>query len=217
MFSVVFVIPQAELTLFIKAFPLLTRLDGIFFMLCGFFPLLVTIPLLMRYFQNKNAAFETAKINWKVTLPKLGIIGIIFCCVYYIFGYLISWQFEEVRVFYSGLGDAPPQFHKYSLLLFPVQILKGILFGACVIPIKSMVHKSRTAFIIGVCLVYLSVGLMLLSPNALFPDTVRYANLIEMLISMLLFGIIVGYMMWGEKLRLWKPSKNVPPKIVIIT
>lgn len=200
MFPVLFIMGQIELLFFINAFPSMVKLDVLFFMLCGLVPLLITIPLLMKFFQNKNTVDETIKIELKSILVKLGIIGIIYCFIYYIFGLLIAWQFEEIRIFYSNSSIFFQQkFHKYSLLLFPFQILRGILFGIFIIPLKSMITKNKKVFIMNVCTVYLSMGFMLLSPNALFPDMVRYAQLIEMTSSMLLFGIVVGNIMWGNK------------------
>ena len=45
---------------------------------------------------------------------------------------------------------------------------------------------------------YLTTAVLLIIPNALFPDMVRIGHLIEMTSSMLMFGIIAGNILWEE-------------------
>jgi len=85
---------------------------------------------------------------------------------------------------------------KTNPIIIPFQIVRGILFGLAIIPIKNMVNKNKIVFIISVCLIYLCTAIVLIIPNVLFPDTVRIAHLIEMSSSMLLLGIIVGNILW---------------------
>ena len=204
LFFVQYFMTQIETLFFGHAFPALTKLDAILLILVGLFPLLGAIALLIKFFQNKNAVYEKAVINIKDIVLKLGIIGIIYFCMYMVFGYFVAWQFEELRLFYSGSTDKLSFWGqmanniKTNPIIIPFQIVRGILFGIAIIPIKNMVNKSKTVFIITVCLIYLSTGIVLLIPNPLFPDIVRIAHLIEMLSSMLLFGIIVGCILYGD-------------------
>jgi hypothetical protein len=198
---------QIETLFFGGAFTGITKLDIILIMFAGLFPLLGAIALLVKFFQNKNAMCETVKINVKNITMKLGIIGIIYLCVYMVFGYFVAWQFEELRLFYTGsteklsfLGQMANNI-KTNPIIIPFQIIRGILFGLAIIPVKNMVNKNKTAFIISVCLIYLCTAVVLIIPNALFPDMVRIAHLIEMSSSMLLFGIIVGYMLFENNTR----------------
>jgi hypothetical protein len=195
---------QIETWFFGNAFTALTKLDIILIMFAGLFPLLVTIALLVKFFQNKNVVCETVKINVKDILTKLGIIGIIYLCVYMLFGYFVAWQFEELRLFYSGSTEKLSFWGqmanniKTNPIIIPFQIFRGMLFGLAVIPIKYMVNKNKKDFIISVCLIYLCTAIVLIIPNALFPEIVRIAHLIEMSSSMLLFGIIVGNILWNK-------------------
>ena len=198
LFFVQYFMTQIETLFFGYAFTVLTKLDIILLMLVGLFPLLGVIALLVKFFQNKNVIHEKGKINIKGILIKLGIIGIIYFCIYMIFGYFVAWQFEELRLFYSGSSDKLSFWGqianniKTKPIIIPFQILRGILFGTAIIPIKNMAGKNKMVFITSVCLVYLCAAIVLIIPNALFPDMVRIAHLIEMSSSMLLFGIIVG-------------------------
>jgi len=122
-----------------------------------------------------------------------------------LFGYFVAWQFEELRLFYSDSTEKLSFWGqmanniKTNPIIIPFQILRGILFGIAIIPIKNMVSKNKTVFIISVCLIYLCTAVVLIIPNVLFPDMVRIAHLMEMSSSMLLFGIIVGNILWSNK------------------
>ena len=197
---------QIETLFFGYAFQVLTKGDVVFIMLAGLFPLLATIPLLMTFFQNKHVSVESEKvekINMRSIALKLGIIGVMYLFVYMMFGYYVAWQFEELRIFYTGLAEKLSFWgqmlnnFKTNPGIFPFQIVRGVLFGIFIIPLTVMVNK-KADFIISVCLVYLCTAVVLLIPNVLFPDVVRFAHFIEMTGSMLLFGIIVGYIMWRK-------------------
>ena len=202
LFFIQYFMTQTEVLFFGHAFIVLTKPDIILLMLAGLFPLLGVTALLVKFFQNKKTVYEREKINIKNILIKLGIIGIIYLCVYMIFGYFVAWQFEELRVFYTGSGEKlsfwgqMPNNIKTNPVIIPFQILRGILFGIAIIPIKNMVSKNKMVFITSVCLIYLCAAIVLIIPNILFPDMVRIAHLIEMSGSMLLFGIIVGNILY---------------------
>jgi hypothetical protein len=207
MFFVQYFMTQIETFFFGKAFIVLTKLDIFFIMLAGLFPLLATIALMIKFFQNKNVVAEKTKTDIKSILTRLGVIGVIYLFVYMIFGYFVAWQFQELRIFYSGTSERLSFFGhmadtiKTNPIIFPFQIIRGILFGVFVLPLRDMISK-KTTFIASVCLAYLCTAVQLIIPNVLFPDAVRIAHLIEMSSSMLLFGIIVGNILWtgeGEK------------------
>jgi hypothetical protein len=204
MFFVQYFMTQIE-TLFLgSAFTVLTRPDIILIMLTGLFPLVGTVPLMVKFFKNKNTVSNKNKINSKDITIKQAIIGILYLCIYMVFGYFVAWQFEELRLFYTGSTEKLSFWGqmdyniKTNIVIIPFQILRGILFGVAIIPLKNMVNKNKLMFIINVCLLYLCTAIVLLIPNVLFPDTVRIAHLIEMGSSMLLFGIIAGTIVWGN-------------------
>ena len=204
MFFVQYFMTQIETLFFGNAFTVITKLDIILIMFTGLFPLSGVIALLVKFFQNKNNVCEIVKIDIKDITIKLGIIGIIYLCVYMLFGYFIAWQFEELRLFYTGSieklsfwGQMTNNI-KTNPIILPFQIIRGILFGLAILPIKNMVNRNKIVFIISVCLIYLCTAIVLIIPNVLFPDIVRIAHLIEMSSSMLFFGIIVGYILYGK-------------------
>jgi len=207
LFFVQYFMTQIETLFFGHAFFALSKLDIILLMLAGLLPLLGVTALLVKFFQNNgnNTVYKREKINIKDIIIKLGIIGITYLCVYMLFGYFVAWQFEELRLFYTGSNEKLSFLNqlakniKTNPIIFPFQILRGILFGIAIIPIKNMLSKNKITFIISVCLIYLCSAVVLIIPNVLFPDMVRIAHLIEMSSSMLLFGIIVGNILWNIK------------------
>ena len=179
-------------TLFIvSAFPVMTKLDIISTILSGLFSILVTAPLLVYFFQNNGNVVENIKLNLKSLVIKLGIIGIIYLILYLFFGFFVIIRIDEFKQFYSSLEVNPAM-----LILF--QILRGILLGIFVLPIKNMV-KTKKIFIICIYFVYLCMAVDLIIPNTLLPTNLRRAHLIEMTISMIIFGTIVGNIMWGKQ------------------
>jgi len=203
---------QIETLLFSHAFPALTKLDVVLIMLAGLLPLLTTVPLMVKFFQNKDAVIEKMEMNIKSFLIKLGIIGILYACIYMIFGYFVAWQFEELRIFYSGSPEKLgfwKQIANNDPVIFPFQILRGMLFVIFVIPLKNMI-RTKKAFITSICLVYTYLGIVLIVPNVLVPDMVRMGHLLELTSSMLLFGIIVGNILWGKNIQ---TEKRKQPKI----
>jgi len=192
---------QIESLLFGFAFSALTKIDIVLLVLTDLFSLLATVPLMVMFFQNKDITPDVKKMDIKDILIRLGIIGIIYVCIYMIFGYFVAWQFDGVRIFYTGSQEKLSFWKQVSNnhpIFIALQILRGILFGFFVIPLKRMISK-KISFVISVCLLYLGTAITLIMPNPLFPDEVRIAHLIEMLTSMLLFGLIVANILWGRK------------------
>ena len=202
-FAISSFIAQIETFVFGTVFPVLTKPDILLIMLSSLLSIAAAGFLTVLFFQDKNAGGYEWEFSIKTILKKLGITGLIYPCLYFLFGYFIAWRFEELRLFYSG-SAADDIANSYAAtilnsqaLLFVFQIFRGLLFGVFVLPLRKMI-KSKNAFIISVCLVYLCTAVQLVIPNVLFPDMVRYAHLIEMTSSMLLFGLITGFVMWGS-------------------
>ena len=201
LFLVQLFMAQIETLFFGHAFTALTKWDVLLIMVAGLIPLLVTVAMMVKFFRNKEVQFEKKELNLKTITTKLVIIGLLYVCVYFLFGYFVAWQFEDLRVLYSGSPERLSFWkHLASIdpIIFPFQFLRGILFGIFVIPLMKMV-KTKKIFVISTCLVYLYLGIIFLIPNALFPGRASTGHLLEMTSSMLVFGIIVGNILWMDK------------------
>jgi hypothetical protein len=140
-------------------------------------------------------------LNWDLKRMIMRIILIsvvIWPVVYFLAGYLIAWQFTEVRLYYSGTAEMATFFSimkdNVESGLYFFQIFRGvcwILIGLIVIgSIKgTWIHKG---IILGLLFAILgSSGLIL--PNPVMPDMVRMAHLIETAPSSFLWGFIIAW------------------------
>ena len=183
----------------------ITRLDFLFVMLTGLLSLLVAIPLMVKFFGNKNARTAITKnmnLHMKTTAIKLGLCGLVYFAAYFIFAFSVQWQFEEFRNFYSDTQWGRAAWGSDRSGLFPwlsITVLRGILNGLFVLPLLSIISKNKRKFIIGLCLIYLAPAINHIAPNPMFPDTVRLLHLTAMAGTMLLFGVIVGNILWGKR------------------
>jgi hypothetical protein len=183
----------------------ITRLDYLFVMLTGLFSLLATIPIMIKFFGNKfidNEIVQNRKIDIKTIAANLGICGLVYLVAYFIFAYLVQWQFEEFRNFYSDTqwGRAAWSGDRAGLLPWlSITVFRGILNGLFVLPLMSMITKNRRIFIIGLCLIYLAPAINHIAPNPIFPDAIRFLHLAGMTGTMLLFGVIIGNILWRNK------------------
>ena len=119
--------------------------------------------------------------------------------VYFVFGYYVAWQVKDLRIFYSGHPDdngflsiLGNNFHE-NPVIYPFQFVRGVLFGLFVLPLVNMFRTRPVVLLVSLILVFLSLGVSLVIPNFLFPDTVRWAHFEEMTSSMFVFAIIVWF------------------------
>ena len=210
MFLVMSFLQQIETLFFGHAFPALTTGDILLLMIGGLFPLIATVPVATKFFHNKNNSFVKSFDKKKMVMSVI-MLGFIFLVVYFVFGYFVAWQFEDLRVFYTNkalkLGFWQQLAHNWNtnFMIFPFQIVRGMLLALSAIPLFCMIN-NKIHFIICVCMMYVAVGVFLIIPNALFPDMVRWAHFIEVTSSMLLFGLITGFIL--SKISKYQPSEK---------
>ncbi|MGE5415460.1 MAG: hypothetical protein ACM3UZ_01615 [Acidobacteriota bacterium] len=139
---------------------------------------------------------ENPRYNFLFEMLGLSLIYTVF---YFVFGYLIAWQYPAVRHFYSSSSDLqafmPHMINtiSHNPWLFPFQILRGFFWSSLALLASFMIRGERWVTIIGVALL-LSVlyAANLLIPNPYMPGAVRTALFIEIMLSNFLFGSIAG-------------------------
>jgi hypothetical protein len=194
---------QIETLLFGSAFPALTAADVWMIMLAQLPAIFIAALLSSLFFGDKDAVPDSPPSpSLTAFLPRIAILGVIFLAVYWVFGFIVIWQSEEARAFYSqGLDTAAQSAGLAALgvsdiLFYPLQILRGMMFTGFLLPLFFMLKgKTRSLITMTVCLVYLCTPIMLIAPNPLFPDFLRVLHFIEIGSSMLLFGIITGHVL----------------------
>lgn len=192
MFFVIFFITCFFALYSVNAFDHMTWLDMVLPMFTGLLALLVTIPLMIKFFKNsytKDAVTEYKIFCVKNTAIKLGFCGLIYLGAYAVFMFGVQWQFEEFRAFYINTPWAQTLRGENSVGIIPYilfQLIRGVLNGFFVLPMLSIISRSKFVFIIAICLIYLAPGVNHILPNPMIPDIVRYLHLVGMTGSMLL-------------------------------
>lgn len=140
--------------------------------------------------------------NWKSILI---ISTVIWPFLYYFAGYFVAWQFEAVRIFYTGSAIKEPflqmfpDFFTSGLYFF--QIFRGFIWVLLAILIFKYING--TPMIKGTSLVLLLVMLccsQLLLPNPFMPDGVRIGHLVETSLENAILGIVITWMLLNNKL-----------------
>ena len=200
LFMVYCFMTQIETWFFGNAFAILTKMDIVLITLTNFIPILVAVPLSIKMFgKERKSSGNESLIETRDLVKKVIILGLCYVVVYFMFGYFIAWQFREVRVFYSGNAIKTSFIEKLILnyqenaIIYPFQFLRGILFTLSIMPLVYMMRGKSKALLISLCLVYLCPAVVLIIPNILFPDMVRWAHFLEMMTSMFCFAVISWY------------------------
>jgi len=179
--------------------------------LMGIPPAFMFIPLAVWILGKWRASEETVD-NSALVMPlkqwvwKLAVIAAVYLILYWLAGYFIAWGNPALRAFYGHPGEAEPFFtHTLNTLrddplLFPFQILRGLLWAACALPILrgSKVNPWWTAVLVGL-LFSVPQNLGHILPNPLIPiASVRLSHLIETASSTFVFGLIVVWLLHRE-------------------
>ncbi|MCL2081826.1 MAG: hypothetical protein FWH04_01095 [Oscillospiraceae bacterium] len=172
----------------------------------GLVSLLTAIPLMVKFFYNKDMVeIVDKRENPKVkdTVIKIGIGGLIVAGTYIIFLLTVQRNFEEYRMFYAETAWMQAA-HGENIAgifypLFSIPFLRGVINGLLILPLLTIITKSKVKSITAICLVLLAPAVAFAAPNPLFPDTVRLLLTASMIITMLLLSIFIGNVMWKNR------------------
>lgn len=200
---------QLEVVFFNDTFKILSKLDGWLIMLGNFIPLIIIVPFTLKI-AKKSFSGTKPKIVVKpnTVLSKVALLGVIYLFIYFLFGYFVAWQFSDLREFYSGTPE------KESFIrvmagniqnwhIIPFQFFRGVLFATFILPVVLMFRNKRKELLVSMILIYATTAIVLIIPNCLFPDTVRWAHFIEMSGSMTFFSVI-SWLVWQKT---WTDNK----------
>lgn len=141
------------------------------------------------------------KKDRKSLIQNVALLSImIWPIVYFAAGYLIAWQFPEVRLYYSGT-EAMDTFYsimKENVLsgLYFFQILRGFLWVLIAFLVMTSLKGSMLlkGIVLGLLLSFLGSSQLLL-PNPIMPDMVRIPHLIETSTSSFIWGLILAWVL----------------------
>lgn len=131
---------------------------------------------------------------------RFALLAVAYLVVYIVFGYFVAWQSPAVREYYTGTTAIVP-FHSHLLnmivdnMVLPLfQLFPGVLWAALALPIAWMMKGKQWQICLAIAFsfgILLSSGLVF--PNPYMPVPVRQAHFLELASSMLVYGIIAGW------------------------
>lgn len=144
------------------------------------------------------------------------LVVLVYPLLYFLAGYFIAWQFEPVRMQYSG---SPEMKSFWEMMRFNIvnglwlwQIARGLLWVLIAWPVLVMVRGSflRKGIILGLLFAVLMNAQHLL-PNPYMPGIMQLAHGIETASSNFLWGLAVAWLL-DPSLTNKKNPENVDPE-----
>jgi hypothetical protein len=169
-----------------------------------FVPLAVLIMGKIRWAGQPSAAHA---FTLKSQAARFSILAIVYVVLYYLFGYYVAWQNPELRLYYAGTTELNSFYQMMRSTatgtpwMLPFQFGRGLLWTLFAYPVIRMLNTSRIETA-GIIAALFGVGsFALLIPNPLMPASVAHSHLWETLLSDLLLGAIVGWVLAADAQR----------------
>ncbi len=150
---------------------------------------------------ENNVLFKPVKISIPSLVIRIMVLSVIvWPLVYFSAGYLIAWQFDAVRQFYtqSTTMESIIAIMKANFAsgLYLFQILRGLLWVIIAFAVLGTSNGSiiKKGIILGLLLSLLGSGQLLL-PNPYMNPEVRFAHLLETSSSSFLWGMILSWVL----------------------
>ena len=199
MFGVTIVMSQIETAYFGPALGIpSSMLPGIILPFLATF--IVFTPLAVLILGKWPASDDVDEPNERAVMPagqwvvKLAAIAIIYCVLYFGFGFIVAWSNPELRAMY-GEGVNQAVFSIPRLIAF--QVLRSALWVLFALPVIRLTKGTpwQVALIVGL-LYALPMNIGLASPNPFMPDpSVRLSHFVETTTSNFIFGLIVTWLL----------------------
>lgn len=181
---------------------------------------MLSVTIFRRIIKRKHesdAYINNIRVNvdsaWFV--KTLVLIFVIWPAIYFVAGYYIAWQFEAIRLFYSGSANMD-SFGKMMEMnfrehLYTFQILRGlfwVLLGTLILNTSAGSLRFK-ALLTGALFMILSSS-QLLMDNPIMPEAVRLGHLLETSTSNFIWGVILAYtyIQWIPKNSMLQDIRN---------
>ena len=207
-FGIEYFMAQIETLYFIEAFSFMPIIEIFYILIRGLITTFIVVAASILFFgRDKNSVknkfkYNITNINKIKWLKKSLIFAVLYIIFYLIFGYFIAWQYEEVRIFYTGITENISFFEQvlYNIknmnFFLPYHFLRGILWVIFSIPIILMMAGNKKKTIISLLLLFAYHGLQIIMAQGFFPPEVIVAHTIETTISASIYGILIGYLFY---------------------
>jgi hypothetical protein len=159
----------------------------------------------------------STRIRVSSAVGRLALIVLAFVFLYMFFGYYVAWRSPAVRQFYGG-----PEFSSfyaalkanwtYNRWIYPIQVLRALLYVACLYPLIRMLRTARWESALAMALFLSGWTPVLLLPNPFMPPDVAHTHFWETLGFSLAFGALAGWLLSPPRLGAPSPSSGLPPQ-----
>ena len=202
---------QIETAYFISAFPLLHGNFELYkIVLRGLLTSVIFtffVTLTVGGFSEKARPKALFSIQCNTAIRAGAWLALVYVVLYFLFGYFVAWQSQDVRLFYGGPAELNSFLNQIGQFLMdrpevPVfQYFRGVLWMLCLVPLFQGFSGKRIELII---LSALSLALLptvqLAFPNPLMPARVTLAHFWEVSISTGIFGALCAWIVPKEAL-----------------
>lgn len=197
---------QSETAYFRSAFPAISDREMVLLFLRNAVTLAAFLPvafLLTGRFRPGGAPVTSSRPSFADGLAwKLPVLGVIYAVVYFAFGYFVAYQFEAVRVLYSGSPELPSLTAQLAAAIderpaiVPFQLLRGVAWAALALSFLAIIGRSRRETILACAWLFAVLPTAQLAfTNPYMPAAVRLAHFLEVGSSMAVFGAITGWLL----------------------
>ncbi len=111
------------------------------------------------------------------------------------FGYLIAWQNEHLRIYYTSTSEMAPYTVQLASIfgdgLYFLQLVRGSIWIAVTVPVAMMIGGSKSRFLLIGVLSSLLPSSLLLIPNPYMPADIAMTHLVETATSNFLWGMAI--------------------------
>jgi hypothetical protein len=166
-----------------------------------FVPLAVLIMGKMRMPGQPHAE---PPLTLKSQAARFVILAIVYVVLYYLFGYYVAWQNPELRLYYSGTTELKSFYQQTRSALtgtpwmLPFQFGRGLLWALFAYPVVRMLNTRRIETACVIAALFGVGSFVLFIPNPLMSASVAHSHFWETLLSDLLLGAIVGWVLAGD-------------------
>ena len=206
MYSVMTIASQVESLFFLPSKMPLALIERLF--LQGAITTLLFVPcvvIIMGQLHSRDRepppAFSSVPAStW---LLRLAATVVIFEFLYMFFGYFVAWHNPELRQYYGG-GELNGFFAalqhnwQYSPGIYALQVLRSLLFFACVMLVVRKFRGPRWEATLASSAFLTVWTLILLLPNPIMPPSVARSHFWETFFCYLTFGALLGWMLAGN-------------------
>ena len=138
-------------------------------------------------------ALRLGKWGWRIAAA-----GLVYLCLYYLFGYYIPWQNPEIRAYYGGTdpGSLLAQIKTVAQgtpWMIPFQFVRGVLWVLLGLLVMRSMRGPWWHAGLATAILFSVPALYLLLPNPIMPDFVRMTHLVETLPYQFLFGWFIAW------------------------